>query len=508
MNLRKLGRTFWVIAAVAIMAMVLQGCGGDDNGDGGISQSMYDQVVMERDDLQDKLDAANQRVTDLEGQLATAQGDITQLTTDLKNARDQRDALQKQIDDAAADEAMAAASEEAGAIFAGITAGNTGTAPTPTISAGSDGMLTLEIDDYTMVDDFAEAGAIDGFRGAMLTGSDMVVYTDIEDAESMALNSHYNSMASSGEPTSYPVARTGEANDVMWADVMRDNNSQSSTTEDGTTTVSFDGEVGNVEGMFSCSDATCTAPTRNDDGTVDTTDVAGQWAFIPTDANAMIDVADDQYLYFGWWVDQTSDDDEDLAYAVETFAAGVGFAAVAASGVGTAVEGSATYTGGAAGQYAMRSLNEDVTTGGHWTASAELTANFDADLTPDTSENDEAGVMVSGMITDFMTGDTAQNWTVKLMVDGSTDEGVQAVPVANLTEVLDSTAGRLATEWDFGGSVKGTGTWRPAFLGADAALTADTDLPMAVTGTFNAAVSDFAQISGGFGASAPMDDDN
>ena len=37
MNLKKLGRTFWVIAAVAIMAMVLQGCGGDDDNGGGIS---------------------------------------------------------------------------------------------------------------------------------------------------------------------------------------------------------------------------------------------------------------------------------------------------------------------------------------------------------------------------------------------------------------------------------------------------------------------------------------
>ena len=34
MNLKKLGRMFWVIAAVAMLAMVLQGCGGG-NGNGG-----------------------------------------------------------------------------------------------------------------------------------------------------------------------------------------------------------------------------------------------------------------------------------------------------------------------------------------------------------------------------------------------------------------------------------------------------------------------------------------
>ena len=85
MNLRKLGRTFWVIAAVAIMAMVLQGCGGDDDG---VSQSLHDDVVMERDelqedlgDLQGMLDAANADVTRLEGELEDEQGDNSDLET-------------------------------------------------------------------------------------------------------------------------------------------------------------------------------------------------------------------------------------------------------------------------------------------------------------------------------------------------------------------------------------------------------------------------------------------
>ena len=43
MNLKKLGRTLWVIAAVAILAMVLQGCGGDDNG---VSQDQQDNLDL------------------------------------------------------------------------------------------------------------------------------------------------------------------------------------------------------------------------------------------------------------------------------------------------------------------------------------------------------------------------------------------------------------------------------------------------------------------------------
>ena len=75
MNLKKLGRTFWVIAAVAIMAMVLQGCGGDD----GVSQGMHDNVVSENEELK-------MQVQTLQGQLDAlpSSADVTQLRNDLK----------------------------------------------------------------------------------------------------------------------------------------------------------------------------------------------------------------------------------------------------------------------------------------------------------------------------------------------------------------------------------------------------------------------------------------
>ena len=64
MNLRKLGRTLWVLAAVAMLAMVLQGCGGDD----GVDQSMHDQVMMERDEAQAEAEAAEQARMEAEEQ--------------------------------------------------------------------------------------------------------------------------------------------------------------------------------------------------------------------------------------------------------------------------------------------------------------------------------------------------------------------------------------------------------------------------------------------------------
>ena len=77
-----------------------------------------------------------------------------------------------------------------------------------------------------------------------------------------------------------------------------------------------------------------------------------------------------------------------------------------------------TYKGGAAGKFAMQSTTDDSASGGHFTASATLTANFDADLNPG-DENDENGVSIGGAITDFMTGDVSRpNWKVTLTAPG------------------------------------------------------------------------------------------
>jgi hypothetical protein len=460
-----------------MLAMVVQGCGGDDNG-------MEVEVPPPDDD------------------------DGVDPVTELEEVKKERDKYKKMLEDMEAEEAAMMASAKASAIFDALAA-NAGGAPSRSISAGSDGMLTVEVDGYKQVEDFGEADAIDGHRGAMLIeGSEMIVYTDIDDAEATPLGDVYNTKADPDGPTSYPIA-SGDDQDIMWGDVIRDSDSYNSMTEDAMTTRTFAGEVRDVMGMFSCTAAEgspCSLPERQDNGKVVNADDAVQgtpgvnWVFIPTNAAAMVDEADEQYLYYGWWVNMT--DDDPLTFDFEAFATANGYDAVVASGPGDTIEGSATYTGGAAGKYAMKSLTEDTVTGGHWTASAKLTANFDADLLPDTAGNDKNGVMVSGSIDDFMTGDTAQDWTVKLMVDGNTtDAGVQAVPVGGLDDVLDGATDRRVAEWDFGGSVDGMGNWSAAFHGPTA-----TDEPTAITGEFNAMVDGFAQINGAFGANMMMED--
>ena len=68
MNLKKLGRTLGMVAAVAIMAMVLQGCGGDDD-NSSVEQDLRAQI----EDLQGDLTAANTAKTAAETAQAAAE---------------------------------------------------------------------------------------------------------------------------------------------------------------------------------------------------------------------------------------------------------------------------------------------------------------------------------------------------------------------------------------------------------------------------------------------------
>ena len=162
--------------------------------------------------------------------------------------------------------------------------------------------------------------------------------------------------------------------------------------------------------------------------------------------------------------------------------------AVAVTGRAAAdVDGSATYKGGAAGKWAIASTTDDTTEGGHFTATATLTANFDADTTPDEGGNNKLGVSIGGKITNFMTGDVSRpNWNVTLKPLATVPQSVG--PIKN-----------AVTEWSTGGALKGEGTWDANFYGEEA----DTMHPTAATGEFNAAIpasGEVGRISGAFAA--------
>ena len=77
MNLKKSGKMLWIVAAVAMLAMVLQGCGGDD----GVNPTTHMDVEAERDKY--KADAER-----LQGELNTANSNLQTATTRIGSAPD------------------------------------------------------------------------------------------------------------------------------------------------------------------------------------------------------------------------------------------------------------------------------------------------------------------------------------------------------------------------------------------------------------------------------------
>ena len=174
------------------------------------------------------------------------------------------------------------------------------------------------------------------------------------------------------------------------------------------------------------------------------------------------------------------------------------------SGTGAAgLRGSATYKGAAAGKYAMASTTADTYEGGHFTAMATLMADFDADLSPVAGEpSDRAGVAISGMIDNFMTGDMSRpDWMVKLMVDNDATDDNPVLPLGSLVGAADA---RMLTEWSTGGAAKGTGAWTASYYGG-ATPAGDTGIPNAAIGTFSASMGSVGRLQGAFGVMKEME---
>ena len=368
--------------------------------------------------------------------------------------------------------------------------------------ASSTGMVTAEVSRYEAGD---APDAITGFRGVtLIKGRETIVaYSDIEDATATAISLVYNKVAGTG-PVSYTLADsvTPDAGEIGWTDVTADDvtagESRFETTlGDATATpptnamTTFTGMVRNVPGTFSCTgtaaDAPCTGttlPNIGDDGKI--TGNPASWTFTPTSSNAMIDVQDgDGHLVFGWWLQK---DTKGVPTGVDVFAFAPGLTASAAAVSATGLEGTATYSGGAAGKYALHHTGGANSEAGHFTATATLEADFDADSNNDAADgNDENGLTLSGKIENIMTGDVARDWTVTLM-------GGDAVGDAAAINALDDTTLRAA-EWQINPSLKATGQWDPILYGGDA-----DDYPTAVTGEFEAGIDNLAHIIGAFGA--------
>lgn len=258
----------------------------------------------------------------------------------------------------------------------------------------------------------------------------------------------------------------------------------------GGTEVSFSGMYDGVSGTYFCT-GTCTS-TYTATGIT----LSGAWRFVHPEG-AMISRPDNNYLYFGWWLRKDKDDKPTHASAFR----GVEGTAPAELSDLNSLAGSATYTGSAAGKFAIYNPLDGTGDAGHFTADATLTAKFGTG----------AGMGVTGTINNFMANDKAVAWSVALNNNTLASDSVGAAAASNLSAsgTITSAASydtatpnvdeSKTTVWSIdGNSAAASGTWSGQMY--DEKADDGSNVPTAVIGTFQSMFGSIGTMVGGFGA--------
>ncbi len=234
------------------------------------------------------------------------------------------------------------------------------------------------------------------------------------------------------------------------------------------------GQLQGASGTFRCNgasaDATCTVQNRGE-----SFEFGGDWDFIPSSGTVQIVVPDGQYMWFGWWAQQTVEH-QDPAHPTNIWAFQAKHGGTNAVSDLSAATGSATYTGPAAGRYAVYEPDTGDSGIGSFTASATLQADFDANT-------------VAGTITGFSND---PSWSLALKRGAITGGTVAR------TEADDVT-------WTIDGIPDDSGEWEAQFYANLPTTGTVTYQPHGIAGTFQAEYdpSDTgprAAVIGGFGA--------
>ncbi len=259
------------------------------------------------------------------------------------------------------------------------------------------------------------------------------------------------------------------------------------------------GTYNGASGTYTCSNTTgtsCTVTRTVAEGKYTISAMAGGWTFKP-DAGAMSDQSDYDYVHYGFWLKRTTDAMGAVTYnEVETFADA---SRAESSDVG-AVEGTATYTGGATGVYVKNTLDENEgtikkATAGHFTADVELTATFgqegeDPKVAVNPTENpgriapNKLNTIV-GTINEFLlSGGEKNSWSVTIEGDISTTDGTASGTAKGNVKNEDGS---------FSATFHGTPTTTTT------AETRPHTKPSAVVGEFNSFFTN-GSVAGAFGA--------
>ncbi|MDE0523894.1 MAG: hypothetical protein OXH79_18260 [Boseongicola sp.] len=233
----------------------------------------------------------------------------------------------------------------------------------------------------------------------------------------------------------------------------------------GQTMIPVSGSYYGVAGTYSCTPGTGACTVRKAAEGYTFVNPAA-WTFKATNPEARaLETPDADYASYGWWLHKSEDDS---TYTASAFHA---YRGTDSGTVGIAdLSGTATYTGGAAGKYALHSTTGGTNDAGHFTADAMLKATFGAEH------------MVTGTVDNFVgTDGEARDWSVAL----------------NKSTVDDAGAiGNQMTVWTIGGTdAEPAGEWSGNLREQDG----NTGIPGVATGTFYSEFGRDGKMVGAFG---------
>ena len=446
-------------------------------------------AVTGASDLPDpEKDAHNNRIAGIERQLGTKK-------TSIMAARDKADDAMKAE--------MAATGKALHAALAGPDAGGNALVniAAPTFSAtgdlevpvSADGAGALDTGDTnpaaTLIKVDASAGSLGSWNGTDYASSggtnEARVYTSQGPGKSVAFTADSSGLTASGDAF---TVETGNASNVGGSAFVHQATQTHEFNAPGEVAFETRGTYLDAPGTYRCT-ANCTS---TNDGSGPPSALGGTWTFTP-DKGAMVSRPDAEYLYYGWWVSKDSDGAPTVASA---FAGAIGVTtdgALRTAGDLTAIAGSATYVGNAAGKFAMSNPLDSTGNGGHFTADAELNAKFSG-----------TGAGITGTIHNFRLNDGTDDpdWSVALNygMPSNSDGAITFAnddTTANVDESVDTTV------WSIKGNVASpSGSWT-ATMYDDAVLGDENDgntIPTAVTGTFYSEFSSIGRMVGAFGA--------
>ena len=336
-------------------------------------------------------------------------------------------------------------------------------------------------------DDDATVASHHGWEGMMFTAEPMnggtyeaVVYSNVGEATEGAMFSatyEYDAEEVEGANTELTVTTTDAAMQARIASPSFDQSAGTKAFELGENLarVVIPGSYHGVSGTYYCAPGTggCSATVADDGFTLG----GGTWTFKATDPEQrLMDVPDANYASYGWWLHKSEDGDTFTAGAFsDNHGADPNALAIAA------LRGTATYTGGAAGKYALSSSTGGTNDAGHFTADVELNATF------------AATHMISGSIDNFTGADgMPRDWSVGLNSSIVSAAGAIAGDPDDNTDTDPQ-----MTVWTMGGTVgDAAGQWDGNLQEADE----DSGVPMVASGTFYSVFGSEAKMVGAFGA--------